>query len=460
MSKAPSVFMRSWIIPGVCAFHLVAHILGATLNWFDWYDGFLLVLLAINAFVCIWSWRGNGDPLLSLGFVLMVLGHGVVGHHLAPTSVTSAAMLMGNLLTLYVGLQLFRNCSRVHQILFVASYVLLYVLFVKWLDNAEPLFLVALLGLAGTARDLKLLSYFWALVFSFTFAQPFAWETTIISFFILKMMYSAKTRIPSKAAMLFLGVGLLLLFLVLFPIAVMMMGESAYNLLNVFKNRDVLQAVGITLITATCATGFLAILSLPLAYALTRVEFAGKAILLSLIDVPIIIPQSVAGIALLTVFGKQQILGGFLFHVFGLRFDGTMLGIVVAQIFVALPFFIKGAMAAYDAVPEKYEMAARSLGANSFAAFSRVAVPLAARGLFLSAIIAWARAAGEFGAVFFIAASPETAPIAVYTRFMSQGLAETAPLVSWLLIFSLAMFFLLQLAARLMPSVNKIGGES
>jgi molybdate/tungstate transport system permease protein len=88
-------------------------------------------------------------------------------------------------------------------------------------------------------------------------------------------------------------------------------------------------------------------------------------------------------------------------------------------------------------------------------AFFRVSVPLASRGVFIGALLAWARAAGEFGAVLFIAPYPETAPVTVYNRFTSLGLVETAPLVTTLLLFSIAMFFLLQLCIRMMPRMYK-----
>jgi molybdate/tungstate transport system permease protein len=100
-------------------------------------------------------------------------------------------------------------------------------------------------------------------------------------------------------------------------------------------------------------------------------------------------------------------------------------------------------------------MAARTLGAPSFDAFRRIAVPLAGRGLFLGAVLAWARAAGEFGALLFLAVHPVTAPVAAYNRFMSVGLVETGPLVTTLLLFSLAMFFLLQIVARTLRPVEE-----
>jgi molybdate/tungstate transport system permease protein len=153
------------------------------------------------------------------------------------------------------------------------------------------------------------------------------------------------------------------------------------------------------------------------------------------------------------VFSKQQFLGETLFMVFGIQFDGTMLGICLAQVFVAMPFIMKSSIAAFDNVPHGLEIAARTLGASSFDSFRRVALPLAAKGLFLGAVLAWARAAGEFGALLFLAPYPETAPVAAYNRFTSVGLVETAPLVTTLLLFSLAMFFLLQLVARSMRTM-------
>jgi molybdate/tungstate transport system permease protein len=290
-------------------------------------------------------------------------------------------------------------------------------------------------------------------VLSFTVCQPYNWEALVISFFVLKIMFSAKGRIPSVTSMVFLGAGLALLFFVLLPVAVLLLGEYPQSIGNIIGQARIRNAIYITLITATISTVFLAAFCIPLAYAISRLKFFGKPLLLSLIDVPIVIPQSVAGIALLMVFSKQQFLGEKLFNVFGMQFDGTMLGICLAQVFVAMPFIMKSSIAAFDSVPHGLEIAARTLGASSFDSFKRVALPLAAKGLFLGAVLAWARAAGEFGALLFLAPYPETAPVAAYNRFASVGLVETAPLVTTLLLFSLVMFFLLQLVARTMRTI-------
>jgi len=313
------------------------------------------------------------------------------------------------------------------------------------------------MGLAATARSLRLLAYFWVVTLSLTFFQPYHWEAMLILGFVLTAAFAARGRVGSPTAVVFLVCGLALVFLVLLPVLVVMFGEDLRNVEKMFRDPRVRAAILMTLKTATISTGLLVLGGVPLAYAVSRLRFTGKALLLSLMDIPIVIPQSVAGIALVRVFGRQQFIGETLSAWFGLRFEGSVLGICLAQVFVAMPFLVKTAIAAFDGVSEDLEISARTLGASSWEAFRRVALPLAARGVFLGAVLAWARAAGEFGALLFIAPTPETAPIAAYNRFSSVGLVETGPLVAALLLFSLAMFFMLQFVSRLLPGARPAG---
>lgn len=385
--------------------------------------------------------------------MMILAAHGFIGQKIAPDALTSGAILMVNLLTLYVGYKIFSQRSFLHFIPFAAIYFLLFYIFIVTMKNAEALFLLSIMGLCATIREPKLLAYFLALVFSFTFCQPYAWEAALVSFFFLKMMFSIRSgTFSSRIAIIFLGCGAGLVFLVLLPVLVIIMQEDPRNIINILKMADIRQAIYLTLVTATLSSIILALFCIPLAYAVSRLQFKGKNLLLSLIDIPIVIPQSAAGLALLAVFSKQQILGGALFTIFGLRFDGTILGICLAQVFVAMPFLMKSALAAFDSVHIVYEQASRTLGASSFSAFWRIALPLASRGIFIGFVLAWARAAGEFGAVLFIAPYPVTAPIAVYNRFTSVGVIQAAPLVATLLLFSLVMFFFLQLASRMIPA--------
>jgi molybdate/tungstate transport system permease protein len=450
--------LRRGVVLALLAVHVAGHVVLSLRGSLQPFEPFSLLLLGANGVIAVVLLRGAGDLLLGAGTMLLILAHALLGQHLAPDSLTSGAMLMVSIIVLYVGVKVNRHLPARYWYAFVAGYFVLFVTFIVLLDNAEALFLLFLLGLAACSRSLRLLAYFWALTISFTFCQPFAWEAAIISFFILTALFGARGNVPSPTAIVFLGVGLVLVMLVLLPVVVVLLGEDPRNIVNVLGDPRVRSAIWTTAVTATISTAFLCVVAVPTAYAVSRLRFPGRSLLLSLIDVPIVIPQSVAGIALLKVFSKQQFLGEALFYAFGIRFDGTILGICLAQVFVAMPFITRSAVAAFEAVPEGLEFAARTLGASSWGAFRRVALPLASQGVFLGAVLAWARAAGEFGALVFIAPTPETAPVAAYNRFNSVGMVETVPLVAALLLFSLAMFFLLQLVSRTLPSQHGRGG--
>lgn len=446
-------------LPGLLlGVHVVLHVVLSARGRVLPFELFNLMLLAANVGLAVWLARPAraGHRLLGLVMMGLIASHGLIGQRMAPDSLTSGALLMVNLLIVYVGYHIFTRLTRAHAAAFVASYLVLFEMFVRRLSHAEPLFLLALMGLAACARDFKLLAFFWALVASFTFAQPYAWETALLSMLALRMIFSARSDGPTIAARVFFACGLLVVFCVLFPVAVIALGQTPQSILGALGEPEVAESIRLTAVTATISTAILAVFGIPLAYGLSRLDFKGKALLLALLNGPIVLPQSVAGIALLLVFGRRQYLGGLLFEAFGIRFDGTMAGICLAQVFVAMPFMIRAAMASFDAVPRRLEQAARHLGAGSFAAFRTLTLPLAARGLFLGAVLSWARAAGEFGAVYLVTAAPAVAPVAVFNRFERVGLSETAPMVAALIFFSLAMFLVLQLVARSIPALHEV----
>lgn len=431
----------------------IAYIVFGIRGWFLPVELFSILLFIANVIIAVLLARGKADLLTGLSIMALIMAHALIGQKIAPDSLTSGSILMVNILIVYVGFKIYEHLSTLHFAAFVGSYALLFAIFILGMENAEALFLLALMGLAATARDLRLLSYFWALVVSFTFCQPYAWPALVSFFFLLKIVFSAYDNKVSNAVLFFLACGVALVFFVLFPVLILLVDENPRNIANMLKDDDVIQALLTTLITSTIATVILALFCVPLGYALSRARFFGKTFLLSIIDIPIIIPQSAAGIMLLRVFGKQQVIGEFFFYTFGIRFDGTMLGIIIAQLFVAMPFILKASLSAFSSVSASLEHTARTLGASPLEAFRRIALPIAARGILVGLILSWARAAGEFGAVLFIAPYPQTAPIAVYNRFTSVGLVETAPLVATLLLFSIVLFFLLQVSSRLLPQV-------
>lgn len=417
-------------------------------------DSYHLALLAGNLVIAFALLLGDRDLLIGAGLMFLVAAHAFFGRRIAPDPITGGAILFVNMLVVYAGVKINRNCPASQWYAFVISYFVLFYLFIVYMQHAEALFLLFLLGMTAAGRSMKLLAYFWALALSFTFCQPYAWHALIISFMVLTAVFGAGGAMRSRTAVVFLACGLTLVMLVLLPVLIAMTGENPRNIMSVLQDARIRSAIYITLITATISTVLLTLFVVPLAYGVSRLRFPGRTILLSVIDIPIVIPQSVAGIALLQTFGQRQFIGEIMQQRFGITFDGTVLGIILAQVFVSMPFIARSAIAAFEAVPLELEVSARTLGASGGGAFSRISLPLASRGIFLGGVLAWARAAGEFGAVIFIAPTPESAPVAAFNRFNAVGIVETGPLVAALLLFSLIMFFLLQLASRRLPSVH------
>jgi molybdate/tungstate transport system permease protein len=439
----------------VCALgaaYLAAYAVLSLMHLLHPFGLFNVLLTVIVLVVCARSAWGHGDNLFAAGTVILTAGNVLVGQRFAADALGSGAMLLCGLLSLYVGLRLEAGPGLRHLGLFIAGYLALFWLFAVRLPNATPLLILGLLGLCATARSFRLTAFFWAMVLSFTFCQPYAWECLLGSFLLLTALFGARGPARSPATLIFLGGGLAVLLALLFPIVTLVIGQDYHSVGLLLRDARVRAALILTATSAAVATLLLLLTITPLAYAISRLHFPGRTLLLALIDLPIVIPQSAAGIALLCVLGRRQIIGGALADLFGVHFDGTVLGILAAQMFVAMPFMARSALAAFDAADEELEAVAGALGASPGRVFVRVALPLASRTLAAGAVLAFARAAGEFGALLFLAPTPETAPMAVFNRFNSVGMGEAVPLVALLLLLSLGTFFLLQLATRLLPA--------
>jgi molybdate/tungstate transport system permease protein len=183
-----------------------------------------------------------------------------------------------------------------------------------------------------------------------------------------------------------------------------------------------------------------------LAYLLARFNFPGKSFLEGLIDLPIVVPHTAAGIALLFVFGRNFMIGGA-FESIGLRFVDSTAGIVIAMLFVSVPFLIDSAKEGFKKVDVRLERVARSLGATPSQAFFRVTLPLAWRSVLAGNIMMWARGISEFGAVIILTYHPMIAPVLIYERFQTHGLAYAQPIAALLIIISIIVFFGLRVLA-------------
>jgi molybdate transport system permease protein len=180
----------------------------------------------------------------------------------------------------------------------------------------------------------------------------------------------------------------------------------------------VLTALRLSLLTATLATLVSLVLGVPLAWVLARTSFPGRKVVRALVTVPLVLPPVVGGVALLLVFGREGLLGGWLDDTFGITLPFTTTGVVVAEAFVAMPFLVISVEGALRGADARYEEAAATLGASRWTAFRRVTLPLVAPGVAAGAVLCWARALGEFGATITFAGNfpgrTQTMPLAVY----------------------------------------------
>ena len=208
-----------------------------------------------------------------------------------------------------------------------------------------------------------------------------------------------------------------LIFLVL-PLAGLLVRAPWSTLGTRITAPAVLDALRLSLITATLATALCLLVGVPLAWVLARVSFPGRRLVRSLVTVPLVLPPVVGGVALLLALGRNGLLGQWVYRWFGVTLPFTTAGVVVAEAFVALPFLVISVEGALRAADLRYEDAAATLGASRWTTFRRVTLPLIAPGIGAGAVLCWARALGEFGATITFAGNfpgrTQTMPLAVY----------------------------------------------
>ncbi len=228
---------------------------------------------------------------------------------------------------------------------------------------------------------------------------------------------AARQRVGQLALIAAAGVGALFLIV---PLGVLVARGAATRGWEGLPQTGVAEAVGLSLVTTTLSASVTLLLGIPLAYVLARRHFPGRRLLNTLVTLPIVLPPAVAGLALLLTFGRRGLLGPPL-ALLGLSAAFTPAAVVMAQTFVAAPFFIRSATVGFRGVPREIEDAARVDGAAGWALFRLVTLPLAGRALAAGLVLAWARALGEFGATIMFAGSlsgrTQTMPLLVYSVF-------------------------------------------
>jgi molybdate transport system permease protein len=243
-------------------------------------------------------------------------------------------------------------------------------------------------------------------------------------------------RSPSWfTAILVAALALALVFLTV-PIVAIFTQSTPGELVSSLGDQESLDALRLSLMTTSIALAVIVIVGTPAAYLLATRSFRGRSLVITLIELPLVLPPAVAGIALLAALGPNGLIGGALEDA-GVRLVFETAGVVVALIFVASPFYLRQAQAAFEAVNPAWLEASRTLGAGEAKTLARVAIPAAGSGLLTGGALAWGRALGEFGATLIFAGSfqgiTQTTPLAIVDLFgtdLDAALALSAVLVA------------------------------
>jgi len=227
-------------------------------------------------------------------------------------------------------------------------------------------------------------------------------------------------------------IGSFLVLYIILPIALMISLQllDLNSLLNALGDELVLSSLANSILTSTATMLIALLFGVPLGYLLARTDFYGKSFVQAIIDLPVVIPHSVVGIMLLLAF-SNAILDNYI-------------GIIAAMLFVSASFTVNSARDGFAAIEEKVEFVARTLGASRLKAFFTVSLPLAMHSILTGAIMTWARAMSEVGAILIVAYYPKTAQVLVMDYFNNYGLNSAKPIAVILILLSLGLFVILR----------------
>ena len=240
--------------------------------------------------------------------------------------------------------------------------------------------------------------------------------------------------------------GMLLLFIIA-PLVGMILTTTPVSIFEAAKETEVQKSIWLTIATSISATLIFAVAAIPLAYILARKNFLLKRILLGIINIPVIIPHSAAGIALLGVISRDTAVGKIA-ESLGFSFVNSPAGIVVAMAFVSIPYLLNAAIDGFRNVPEQLEKVAFTLGASKTRVFFTISLPLAWRNILTGLIMMWGRGLSEFGAVIIIAYHPMITPVMIFERFNSFGLQYAKPVTVLFICICLIIFIIMNLISK------------
>ncbi len=247
-----------------------------------------------------------------------------------------------------------------------------------------------------------------------------------------------------KFKFLFYTLSSIIFFFIFLPLLNIFMFPTISNLINSIKDSEVVHALLLSLYSSILAAILSVIFGTPIAYVFARKDFPFKKIIEGIVDLPIMIPHPVIGLAILSVVAKDYWIGKIL-NKLAIDVVGSVVGIVMVLTYVALPFYINSVKSGIKSIPERLEYVSRTLGKSQFETFFKITIPLSLKSILEGIIMAMARAISEFGAVIIIAYHPMVAPVMIYERFTSYGLKYSMPVAVWLMLICLIFFIILRI---------------
>ena len=254
---------------------------------------------------------------------------------------------------------------------------------------------------------------------------------------------------PNRNALATIGATILVASVTLYlalPVLALFFRTTPDLFLSSLLDPDVKSALFLSLFTSVISLGIVILVGTPFAYVHSRTTYPGKIVVDTLIDLPLVLPPAVAGFALLVLYGRVGLLGRYL-NVFGITLAFTTLAVIMAQVFVASPFYLRQAKSLFEQLDPAYEQTARTLGASPVRVFATITIPLTAGGLVSGAVMIFGRALGEFGATIMFAGNlpgvTQTMPLAVYGAM--QGNFNVGITISILLVL---ISFAIMIAVR------------
>ncbi len=230
----------------------------------------------------------------------------------------------------------------------------------------------------------------------------------------------------------------ILIVFIVFPLIMIFGVAGTSGIREALSSSEAVHSIMLSLYASALAATIAAVFGVPLAYLLSRARLRGSELLEAVLDLPLVVPHTVAGIAVLLAFNSRSAVGSILAGA-GFRVEDSFWGIVLAMLFVSTPFMVNLAREGFESIDVSLEHVARSLGAGPWKVFLTISVPLAWRGILVGWLTAMARALSEVGAIMIVAYRPMVASILVWEWFTTRGLAAAAGLSSLLLLASLAV---------------------